>query len=83
MQYTLTINCDGVAFMADPIQEIVSVLVRHARFLSEDWSTLAGPGGRVKDGNGNPVGEWTYGRTPAKGGKYKSYPKRMTAEQFF
>jgi hypothetical protein len=82
MQYILTINCDGAAFEEDPVQEISNILAIHARYLASGWYSVTETDlrGNVQDVNGNTVGQWTYGRTPAKSGKHKP---RMTAEQFF
>jgi hypothetical protein len=80
MQYTLTIDCDGAAFEQDVVQEISDILAVHARYFANDWHHLTQPSGPVYDANGNTVGQWAYGRTPAKSGKHKP---RMTAEQFF
>lgn len=58
MKFTLTIDCDNVAFDASPALEVQRILRSAARRVEAQGLRTSNTG--LFDGNGNKVGQWTY-----------------------
>lgn len=56
MKFNLTIDTSNSAFDPEPGVEVARILSK----ITRDVSDGLGESGRILDGNGNHVGDWTY-----------------------
>ena len=68
MQFTLTIELgnDGMQFYSDITDAVISTIdrIRAGSYLMSTDRPSAGDGGKIRDINGNTVGEWNVTSTP-------------------
>ena len=63
VKFTLSIECDNAAFDgSDAGPELARILLSLARDVAADLRFNGRDSGRLRDGNGNVVGAWSYKR---------------------
>jgi hypothetical protein len=58
MEFKVTINLDNAAFEDDPLPEVRRILSDLEKKLDMAWDVVPGMSGKLKDMNGNTVGQY-------------------------